>query len=266
MKNPFRYRGYYYDFETGLYYLNSRYYDPETGRFVNADDISTIDVTKITTNGLNLYAYCLNKPVNEVDENGYFLTWLLGLAIAAFVFALANTAIQAGTDVINYAITGKWESSWEDYLGAFLGGLAGGITFVLSGFNIGLTMGIMSGVETLSTSLLTNLTGKTNASITSILIKSIASGLFSGLMGHFFNGTKIAGATTGRNSFLAIFKSGISKLVRQNATRMSLKVLIKGFVAIVALKSTGTLLSGVSSGIIDWIKFLFEDKGSIGYV
>lgn len=62
--NPFRYRGYYYDAETGLYYLNSRYYDPSIGRFINADDISYIQPTDI--NGLNLFAYCGNIPVNRL--------------------------------------------------------------------------------------------------------------------------------------------------------------------------------------------------------
>ena len=66
--NPFRYRGYYYDTETGLYYLNSRYYDPEVGRFINADNqLSTGDMT-----GMNLFAYCGNNPVNRVDYTGQF--------------------------------------------------------------------------------------------------------------------------------------------------------------------------------------------------
>ena len=66
--NPFRYRSYYFDEETGLYYLNSRYYDPETGRFVNADDISFLDPE--TINGLNLYAYCGDNPVMLTDPTG----------------------------------------------------------------------------------------------------------------------------------------------------------------------------------------------------
>ena len=66
--NPFRYRGYYYDTETGLYYLNSRYYDPSVGRFINADDISYIQPTDI--NGLNLFAYCGNNPVMFIDSSG----------------------------------------------------------------------------------------------------------------------------------------------------------------------------------------------------
>ena len=76
-RNPIRYRGYYYDTETGLYYLKSRYYDPEVGRFITIDDISYLDPD--TINGLNLYAYCGNNPVMRVDPNGNkWWEWLLG--------------------------------------------------------------------------------------------------------------------------------------------------------------------------------------------
>ena len=69
-KNPFRYRSYYYDYETGLYYLNSRYYNPEIGRFINADDVEYLDAD--TINGLNLYAYCGSNPANLIDPFGQF--------------------------------------------------------------------------------------------------------------------------------------------------------------------------------------------------
>lgn len=59
--NPFRYRGYFWDNETGLFLVTSRYYDPETGRFISPDDISYLDPE--TIGGLNLYAYCWNNPV-----------------------------------------------------------------------------------------------------------------------------------------------------------------------------------------------------------
>ena len=71
--NPFRYRGYIYDEETGLYYLKSRYYDPETGRFINAD-IYCDTMSNIL--GTNMFTYCNNNPVNQVDPEGTDAMWV----------------------------------------------------------------------------------------------------------------------------------------------------------------------------------------------
>ena len=87
--NPFRYRGYYYDTETNLYFLKTRYYDPQIGRFMTIDDLSYLDPNSI--NGLNLYAYCGNNPIMYSDPNGT-LKWyhLLGIIGAVIVFAAAT--------------------------------------------------------------------------------------------------------------------------------------------------------------------------------
>jgi len=66
--NPFRYRGYYWDSDLELYYLMSRYYDPATGRFINADSLEYLDPE--TIGGLNLYAYCGNNPISRSDKTG----------------------------------------------------------------------------------------------------------------------------------------------------------------------------------------------------
>ena len=71
---PFAYRGYNYDFSTGLYYLQSRYYNPEWGRFLNCDDTNILLATQGETLGANLFAYCNNNPVNRVDYTGYEAT------------------------------------------------------------------------------------------------------------------------------------------------------------------------------------------------
>ena len=65
--NPYRYRGYWYDTETGLYYLQSRYYDPTTGRFINADILVSTEQGIL---GCNMFAYCENNPANYKDPNG----------------------------------------------------------------------------------------------------------------------------------------------------------------------------------------------------
>ncbi len=68
--NPFRYRGYLYDYEFGLYYLQSRYYDPETCRFINPDDIEIIGFGQLPLE-YNLYSYCINDPINNTDIMGF---------------------------------------------------------------------------------------------------------------------------------------------------------------------------------------------------
>ena len=67
-QNPFRYRGYYYDTESGLYYLNSRYYNSEWGRFINTD--SGIYSVGGTVHGYNLFIYCNNNPITNIDPYG----------------------------------------------------------------------------------------------------------------------------------------------------------------------------------------------------
>ena len=66
--NPLRYRGYYYDTETGFYYLQSRYYDPEICRFINADSYTSTGVGYL---GYNMFAYCNNNPISNSDSDGY---------------------------------------------------------------------------------------------------------------------------------------------------------------------------------------------------
>ena len=72
--NPFRYRGYVYDTETGFYYVSSRYYDPEIGRYLNAD--SVIAGVGGSVQGYNLFAYCFNNPVNMSDSSGHWSQWI----------------------------------------------------------------------------------------------------------------------------------------------------------------------------------------------
>lgn len=69
--NPLRYRGYYYDNETGYYYLQSRYYDPSICRFINADNADVAKDFKDKNIGTNIFLYCLNNPSNSFDLNGH---------------------------------------------------------------------------------------------------------------------------------------------------------------------------------------------------
>lgn len=69
--NPFRYRGYYYDVEINLYYLQSRYYDACVGRFVNGDDVLINIMSQSIVSGVNLFEYCSNEPILNFDYTGY---------------------------------------------------------------------------------------------------------------------------------------------------------------------------------------------------
>ena len=89
--NPLRYRGYYYDAETGFYYLQSRYYDFANCRFINADGLFADSFI-----GTNLFAYCMNNPVNMSDHTGHWPQWLKNVAST-----VVNAVKKAGTVVVN---------------------------------------------------------------------------------------------------------------------------------------------------------------------
>ena len=85
--NPIRYKDYYYDLQTGWYQLCSRFYDPEVGRFLNADDLSLLMNTDSSVVDKNLYAYCDGNPVMRKDNGGDCWNILVGAAIGAVVGA-----------------------------------------------------------------------------------------------------------------------------------------------------------------------------------
>ncbi len=114
-KNPFRYRGYYYDTETGLYYLQTRYYDPAIGRFLNMDSINYANPESIS--GLNLYAYCGNNPVMNVDPTGEFAITAFALAL---ILGIGAGAVVGGT-VAGVSAYNQGARGW-DLVGSILGG------------------------------------------------------------------------------------------------------------------------------------------------
>ena len=101
-KNPFRYRCYYYDTETGFYYLNSRYYDPQIRRFISADSITTNTGTDVL--GYNLYSYCKNAPVGKADYDGHApQTMMLELSLLSELgaaWAIFQAAAATGVAVV----------------------------------------------------------------------------------------------------------------------------------------------------------------------
>ncbi len=141
--NPFRYRGYYYDSETGLYYLQSRYYNPQWGRFISADIYVNANGDLI---GFNMYAYCSNNPVMYVDPTGEFIltALIVGVVVGVVVggaiggtiaYNAAKSEGLEGSDLAKATLTGVGK-------GALIGGGAGGLIGLSIGF--GFTVGLTS--------------------------------------------------------------------------------------------------------------------------
>ncbi|MBE6960435.1 MAG: RHS repeat-associated core domain-containing protein [Ruminococcaceae bacterium] len=99
--NPLTYRGYVYDRETQLYYLQSRYYNPEIGRFINADDVDLLGANGDFAS-LYLFAYCGNNPVSRADSNGHFWHLVVGGVIGGIIGAISIAA--SGGDIVDVLI------------------------------------------------------------------------------------------------------------------------------------------------------------------
>ena len=93
--NPLRYRGYYYDAETGFYYLQSRYYDPAICRFINADTFATTDANGFLS--ANMFAYCENNPVGNSDSEGEFPIQVVAAAVSGVVNLATSWASAKAT-------------------------------------------------------------------------------------------------------------------------------------------------------------------------
>ena len=175
--NPFRYRSYYYDKETKLYYCQTRYYNPEWRRWLNFDDVSYLDGN--TIGGVNLFAYCLDNPIMYSDESGHSVTaaLLIGLGIL--------TVTGIGLSV------GGWLSNNEVMTN--VGDL------IISGAEIvGGTMLIMMGAG-----------GELGGALLGTGIGSITNGIVNWLNGGSYHAGWVGGQLSGALSFIPYFGSAI---------------------------------------------------------
>ena len=120
-KDHIRYKGYIYDEETKLYYLISRYYDPEIGRFISPDSVEYIEPSSIS--GLNLYVYCCNDPINMYDPSGHFV-----ISATLFISSIVIGSLIGGVTSFYSSIKkgDKWyEVALKTLSGAALGGMLG---------------------------------------------------------------------------------------------------------------------------------------------
>ena len=143
--NPFRFKGYYFDSESGMYYCHTRYYVPEWCRWLNADDIANIETNSLYK--LNLFAYCENNPISHFDPHGESIIVLCAIAIGALIGGAVSTAIAV-----------KQEKTGWELAKSILFGIAVGIataSLILAAFSAGYgALAVMAGKRLASLSLL----------------------------------------------------------------------------------------------------------------
>ena len=155
--NPIRYRGYYYDEVTSLYYLNTRYYDADVGRFISPDSVDYLNPESI--NGLNLYAYCGNNPVNRFDPTGHSWESFWNGVGNWFSDNWVKLAIGAGVVIAGAIVTAATCGTGLGFFAAFGGALltsakavaistaiSAGISLAVGGITTGSWKGALDGM------------------------------------------------------------------------------------------------------------------------
>ena len=245
--NPIRYRGYYYDTETRLYYLQSRYYDATLCRFLNRDNVNYLEPESI--HGLNLYAYCNNNPVMFADPSGHFaiIPFLIGLGISTLIGAIVGGVSYVASEVLSYAITGEWSWSWGQFTGSIIGGAIGGACSMIPIFKPMFVAGLTGALSTGIGMHLQNQWEGTNYNLGQIVAMSFINGFTSVFADVIFRAIPIKGITSGRGSYKAIASQINTKFLRGIIKRIS----IKTFSKILAYNLMGAIIGTIYSGIMD---------------
>ena len=227
--NPFRYRGYYYDSEIGLYYLQSRYYNPTVGRFVNADELCYALSEKLIT--VNLFTYCSNDTVNLLDFKGNFGTpiqWVCAIISGAVGWHFGDQ-VARGIGLF----PGKWwqwqtAAYWivRDLVavgGAVLGYVAGTVLLKLATKYLLMNPGVASRMPKILLWFLGM--GGASGQIANEMFSRYASHIFSN--DHIRNGIMKLG-TTQRDIFNKIFNIISSKIGQAQNGSNQIYTTIKG--------------------------------------
>ena len=210
--NPLRYRGYYYDAETGFYYLKNRYYDSKIGRFISADTTDILIASPLGLTGKNFFPYCDNNPVMRADSGGQFWHIVVG--------AMTGAIISGVVKAISNSIEGK---SLTDGLAITM--LAGAASGALTATGVGIA-GIAAGNAAISmaestASQVAENGGFNNFNVADMLIDGVIGGI-SGATGGHGTGSKHMtrlGVQTLRRTFkstggiIAGFKTFLKSLV-----------------------------------------------------
>jgi len=177
--NPFYYRGYYYDVETKFYYLQTRYYDPALGRFINPDTIDYLEPKNI--NGLNLYAYCNNNPVMNVDPTGHSADyWGLKSLTVDYISSIPVAFIGGAAKIANNMRAYHTINRIANGVGKIGAGIGVALTFAEAAINIydGIKNGEING------RLLSDTAVDIGISLGTILLASTIAGTMAPIVGN----------------------------------------------------------------------------------
>ena len=237
--NPIRYRGYYYDSETGLYYVNSRYYDPAVKRFLNSDDDLLSATSTHTLANKNYFAYCDNDPITRIDSNGDLWELIVG---AAVIGGLTSGAVSA---VSQYMTTGNidWKVVGVNAASGVLSGAVAATSIGLVG-SIGVNA-ILGGATYAIEQKVKNET---------ISLKGLAASTFAGAVGGAIGGKganvkslssswKFASKGILRESRRANAKYASKQIARYTAQKAAVKSSVKGSIGRMILGAIGNAFS-----------------------
>ena len=263
-RNPFRYKGYYYDDDTEMYYCKSRFYVPKWRRWLNSDSINYLEPQNITC--LNLFAYCNNNPVMYVDPTGDFAISISALLIGAGVGALIGGAIAG----VKAYVDG--ERGWDlicDIVGGIILGAASGLVTTLGGAaGLSAVGGVISGSLSLSTATALGI------SIGSMSIGSMAKYSFECIasptnswngLGFILSG--VQGALQGVSSFGISYIGGKSGLFNKIAKNLptndsfflncggmtNLRAFVWAFKVLFGERISKAILVGGIAGVAKWL-------------
>lgn len=255
--------------ETGFFYLNSRYYDPETGRFINADDVSYLGADG-TPLSYNLYAYCMNNPVNRTDESGAWSlpNWAKVVVGAAAIAGLAIATVCTGgaaAVVCGAALSGAVVGGASGaVIGAVSGGISdgwqGAIDGACSGFMSGTLVGGVAGAASAGLNIATGATtvvGKAHGSTLHKLASNIEAGKMAASGQYSQVGLNKALKTMGMNGtsrpdVIGVAKNGINKLVEVVSPRQSTNYIVNK-VANMVDNNPGSV-----GRVVKWVRGLFK--------
>ena len=222
-QNPLRYRGYVYDTETGLYYLQSRYYNPGWGRFINADDTALL----LSAPGKahwdkNVFAYCDNNPLNRVDEDGECWDIIIG--------GIVGGIVSGASSIVNDAIMGRETTVGSVLESVIVGVIAGGVSAAISvKYDMDILTSMSAGLATLIGSLVTgtgvmeSLLAAATAAVSTLLSSRLGSGfsdnIGSGIVSLVTSGNTEGLASVGRGVYKAASRRSQSTQTKKSTAK-----------------------------------------------